>query len=88
MPHRLLFLPPATPTIRQWAAHVAAAVPALQVVVADSVEEARRELPGADAAFGTLPPDLLPTPGSSAGCRRRPPRRPPATTIPSWSATR
>jgi phosphoglycerate dehydrogenase-like enzyme len=63
MPHRLLFLPPATPTIRQWAAHVAAAVPALQVVVADSVEEARRELPGADAAFGTLPPDLLPYAG-------------------------
>jgi phosphoglycerate dehydrogenase-like enzyme len=59
----LLFLPPATETVRTWAAQVAAAVPELHVVVADSVEAARRELPAAEAAFGTLTPELLPYAG-------------------------
>lgn len=63
MPDTFLFLPPVTETIRQWAAELAAAVPALRVVVAESDEQARRELPGADGAFGTLPPDLLPLAG-------------------------
>jgi phosphoglycerate dehydrogenase-like enzyme len=31
----------------------------LRVVVAESVEQARQKLSNADAAFGTLPPDLL-----------------------------
>jgi phosphoglycerate dehydrogenase-like enzyme len=54
-----LFLPPITETTRQWAAELAAVAPELRVVVAESVEQARQELPDADAAFGTLPPDLL-----------------------------
>jgi phosphoglycerate dehydrogenase-like enzyme len=63
MPHKLLFLPPASETIRQWAAQVAEAVPELEVVVAESDAQARQELPDADAAFGTLPPELLPYAG-------------------------
>jgi phosphoglycerate dehydrogenase-like enzyme len=55
-----LFLPPISETHRTWAARLASAVPELRVVIADSVARARAELPAADAAFGTLPPDLLP----------------------------
>lgn len=60
MAHRFVFLPPATVTIRAWALAISQAVPDLEVVVADSHAEAERALDTADAAFGTLPPDLLP----------------------------
>ena len=52
-------LPPQTATTRAWAARLAAAVPDLSVVVAEDDEAARKEIGGADAAFGTLPPDLV-----------------------------
>lgn len=55
-----LFLPPASETIRSWASRLAGAAPALRVVVAENVEQAQAALADADAAFGTLPPDLLP----------------------------
>lgn len=58
-----LFLPPATETSRGWARELAAAAPELRVVVAESAEQAEAELPGADAAFGTVPPELLPRAG-------------------------
>jgi phosphoglycerate dehydrogenase-like enzyme len=60
---KLVFLPPATETTRSWAREVASAVPDLHVVVAESVAQARAELADADAAFGTLPPELLPHAG-------------------------
>jgi len=60
MAEMFLFLPPATETIRQWAAQLTAGVPGLRVVVAESVEQAQHELPQAGGAFGTLSPDLLP----------------------------
>lgn len=63
MPETFLFLPPITEMNRQWAAALTPAAPELRVVVAESVEQAREELPDADAAFGTLPPDLLPLAG-------------------------
>lgn len=63
MPDTFLFLPPATEPARRWAAHLAASTPELRVVVAESVEQARQELPAAVAAFGTLPPELLPLAG-------------------------
>src|SRR5438552_3476585 len=47
-----VFLPPQTDTTRQWAAALARDVPELDVVVADSLEDAARELRDADAAFG------------------------------------
>jgi phosphoglycerate dehydrogenase-like enzyme len=52
-------LPPQTATTRAWAARVAAAVPGLEVVVAETEAEAARALERAEAAFGTLPPALL-----------------------------
>jgi phosphoglycerate dehydrogenase-like enzyme len=55
----LLMLPPQTATTRQWAARVAAALPALSVVVAEDEAHAAREIGRADAAFGTIPPALL-----------------------------
>lgn len=60
MSHKLVILPPVSATARRWAASLAATVPELQVVVAEGEADARRELADADAAFGTLPPELLP----------------------------
>ena len=59
MPPTLVMLPPHTTTTRAWAARVAAALPALEVVVAEDEAEAARVLAGAEAAFGTLPPALV-----------------------------
>jgi phosphoglycerate dehydrogenase-like enzyme len=56
---KIVFLPPQNEITRGWAASVAREVPEMQVVVADSVDVAARELAEADAAFGTLPLDLL-----------------------------
>src|SRR5713226_7960725 len=56
---KFVFLPPQREQTREWAQTVAESVPAIQVVVAESAEEARREIVDADAAFGTLPADLL-----------------------------
>jgi phosphoglycerate dehydrogenase-like enzyme len=55
----LLMLPPQTGVTRQWAAHVAAALPQLSVVVAEDEAQAAREIGRAEAAFGTLTPALL-----------------------------
>jgi phosphoglycerate dehydrogenase-like enzyme len=52
-------LPPQTATTRDWAARLAAAVPDLSVVVAEDAPAAARALGEAEAAFGTLTPELL-----------------------------
>jgi phosphoglycerate dehydrogenase-like enzyme len=52
-------LPPQTPTTREWAARLGAAVPALSVIVAEDATGAASALGRAEAAFGTLTPDLL-----------------------------
>src|SRR5205823_14104593 len=46
-------------TSRQWAGRVAEAVPEANVVVAETVKDARREIVDAEAAFGTIAPDVL-----------------------------
>ena len=56
----LLMLPPQEAKTRGWAARVKAAVPGLEVVVAEDEAAARATLARADCAFGTLPPALLP----------------------------
>ena len=56
---KMLFLPPQREQTREWARAVAEQVPGMQVVVAESAPDARREIVDADAAFGTLPADLL-----------------------------
>jgi phosphoglycerate dehydrogenase-like enzyme len=55
----LLMLPPQTPTTRAWAARLAAALPELAVVVAETEADAAQAVGDADAAFGTLPDALL-----------------------------
>jgi phosphoglycerate dehydrogenase-like enzyme len=55
----LLMLPPQTATTRAWAARVATALPELTVIVAETPADAARSVRDADAAFGTLPPELL-----------------------------
>jgi phosphoglycerate dehydrogenase-like enzyme len=56
---KFVFLPPQHDFTRAWAAAVAEQVPELDVAVVESDDEARREIADADAAFGTLQPDLL-----------------------------
>jgi phosphoglycerate dehydrogenase-like enzyme len=52
-------LPPVSPTARAWAARLAAAVPALRVVVAEDEDAAAKVIGDAEAAFGTISPALL-----------------------------
>jgi phosphoglycerate dehydrogenase-like enzyme len=59
MAFKLVFLPHQQETTRQWARHVAEAVPQANVVVVDTDEDARREIVDADAAFGTISPEVL-----------------------------
>jgi phosphoglycerate dehydrogenase-like enzyme len=56
----LLMLPPQDAKTRDWAARVKAAVPGLEVVVAEDEAASRATLARADCAFGTLSPELLP----------------------------
>jgi phosphoglycerate dehydrogenase-like enzyme len=59
MAFRFVFLPPQRDTTRAWAARLAEAVPEAEVVVAESDGDAQREIADADAAFGTIPRELL-----------------------------
>jgi len=60
MPTTLVMLPPQSDKTREWAARLADALPALEVVVAEDEAAARQALPRAEAAFGTLTPALVP----------------------------
>src|SRR5690242_16383657 len=52
-------LPPQNDTTREWGRRLAAALPELKVVVAENHTHAAQVIAHADAAFGTIPPDLL-----------------------------
>ena len=56
---KFLMLPPHTETSRDWANKLAADRPDVRVVIAETPEDAARELTDADAAFGWLAKDLL-----------------------------
>lgn len=56
---KFVFLPPQRDQTREWARTLAEKVPDMHVVVAESADDARHQLEDADAAFGTLPADLL-----------------------------
>jgi len=54
MPTTLVMLPPQTSTTRAWATRLAAALPQLAVVVAETEPDGARAVAHADAAFGTM----------------------------------
>ena len=83
MPIPMLFLPPQSDKTRDWAKAVAEACPELEVIVPETREGAEQAIALAEGAYGTIPRSCCRAPGICAGCRRRRPRRPPATTIPS-----
>ena len=80
---KFVMLPPQTDTTRGWARRLAEAVPEVRVVIAEDADTAAREIVDAEAAFGRLTRSCWRRPGSCAGCRRRRPRRRPATISPS-----
>ena len=57
---KFVMLPPLDDDRRDWARRLAAALPEYQVVAAETEDEARREIVDADAAYGWVPPDMLP----------------------------
>jgi len=59
MPTEFVMLPPQTDKTREWGARLAAALPELRVVVAENHTHAAQVIAHADAAFGTIPADLL-----------------------------
>jgi phosphoglycerate dehydrogenase-like enzyme len=54
-----VFFPPQREHTRAWAAALAKQVPEWHVMVPEDDDAARSAMAGADAAFGTLPPDVL-----------------------------
>jgi len=59
MPTEFVMLPPQTEKTREWGARLADALPDLKVVVTENHTHAAGVIGHADAAFGTIPPDLL-----------------------------
>src|SRR5260370_41406036 len=56
---KFVFLPPQHNASRAWSSALASGVPELKVVVAENDDQALVEVADADAAFGTLTPDLV-----------------------------
>src|SRR5436190_12011999 len=59
MRFKFVFLPPQGDRTRQMAAQVADEVPEAHMVLAETEDDARREIAGAQAAFGTISPVVL-----------------------------
>ena len=60
---KLVVMPPLDELKREFARRLPADLPEFQVVAPETEDEARRELADADAAYGWIPPDLLPLAG-------------------------
>ncbi|MBO0710809.1 MAG: D-2-hydroxyacid dehydrogenase [Acetobacteraceae bacterium] len=54
-----LMLPPQNATTRSWAARLVAEIPEARIVVAEDAQQAAAALAEAEAAYGTLPADLI-----------------------------
>ncbi len=54
-----LMLPPQTPLTRAWAKRLRDTVPGINLIVAEDPDAAASAIVTADAAFGTMPPELL-----------------------------
>jgi len=59
MPTEFVMLPPQSEKTREWGVRLTAALPELKVVVAENHTHAAGVIGHADAALGTIPPDLL-----------------------------
>jgi phosphoglycerate dehydrogenase-like enzyme len=59
MPIRFLMLPPQNERTREWGARLAAALPEIEVVVAENPAQAETAIATAETAFGTIPATLL-----------------------------
>ena len=59
MPIRFVMLPPQAAKTLEWAKRLTAALPDVRMVVAETPEQANEAITDADAAFGTLPLELL-----------------------------
>ncbi len=59
MAFTFVMLPPQKDVYRAWGVRLAAALPELNVVVAEDTTEAERAIEGADGAFGSISPALL-----------------------------
>src|SRR3954471_9348482 len=59
MAFKFVMLPPQTETTREWGRKLAANLPEADVVVAEGRDDAEAAIVDADAALGTLTPDLL-----------------------------
>ena len=55
----LVMMPPHTPVRRDWAARVAEEEVGVRVLQPETMAEAVRDIADADAAFGTIPPEVL-----------------------------
>src|SRR5215468_1480082 len=55
----LVMLPPQSETTRDWAKRLSAAIPELSIDVGEDLEQVRRAIEQADAAYGTIPVGLL-----------------------------
>jgi hypothetical protein len=64
---KLVLMPPQNDLQRQWAPRLQHSLPDYHVVVPETEAEARHELIDADAAYGWVPPDVLPA--ASRLCR-------------------
>ena len=84
MPVTLVMMPPQNDKTREWAKRGRRRLPrARNHRRRDHARAPSRRSSMAEAAFGTIPPELLAARRRCAGCRRRRRRRRPATTIPS-----
>lgn len=59
MPTQFLMLPPQGDKTREWGARLAAALPEIEVIVAEDDARAAQAIAAAETAFGTIPPALL-----------------------------
>jgi phosphoglycerate dehydrogenase-like enzyme len=59
MPTQFLMLPPQNAKTREWGARLAAALGEMDVILAEDRAQAERAIATAEAAFGTIPPELL-----------------------------
>lgn len=60
---KLVMMPPQEDRARAFAPRLKADLPEYEIVAPETEEEAKRELPHADAVYGWIPPDLLPLAG-------------------------